>query len=354
MEVGGSPRFAVCRAFPGSPFARSHSPPAPSTSHRAFTSPLHRSTRSSPSRVASRLHKYALGSAECEGASNPTVGTYRPLGSHAVRVIKFSFLERVKGHGIDAKREATRKVAAYYLEYASERGQPGHWVGSGLSCVGLERGQSVKAETFISLLSGAAPDGTPIANARRTLPGLDMTVDVPKSVSVLLLSKEEHVLAALDEAIDAGVAAALSYLEGHATFRRRGAGGRRKVATHGLIGAAFRHYSARPVTAVEDAKTAEPTGPGEVTSGDPHLHVHVVLMNVARGQDDGKWGALDTARLTDNTAVADAVCQYVVRCELTRSLGVAWRRSNRRSLSGGFEVDGVQRLHKNGGCGSFE
>lgn len=174
------------------------------------------------------------------------------------------------------------------------------------------------------------------------LPGLDLTLSAPKSVSVLFALAGAPELASASGAaggsgssVASGVAssdaagelrqvegsvprlvqaahryavtAALDYLDvtcssalrGH----HRGDDTDTRIGTRGLIGAAFEHRSSR--------------------CGDPQLHTHVVVANLLHGVD-GKWSALDTREIYAQARTAGFVYQAVLRGELTRTLGVRW------------------------------
>jgi hypothetical protein len=171
------------------------------------------------------------------------------------------------------------------------------------------------------------------------LPGLDLTLSAPKSVSLLWALTDtaqdnaggtaggnaedeaagkassggaggsagagvaEHVR----EAHRVAVAEALAYLDLSCTAalrgHHRGDGTDRHVGTEGLIGAAFEHRSSR--------------------CGDPQLHTHVVVANLLHGED-GKWSALNTREIYAQARTAGFVYQAVLRGELTRRLRVTW------------------------------
>jgi conjugative relaxase-like TrwC/TraI family protein len=102
---------------------------------------------------------------------------------------------------------------------------------------------------------------------------------------------------------DRAVVEAVGYLERSAAAVRRGAGGLVVEPADGLVAAAFRHRTSRV--------------------GDPQLHTHVVVANLARGPD-GRWSALDGRRLYTHARAASFLYQAVVRAEMTRQLGVEW------------------------------
>ena len=113
-----------------------------------------------------------------------------------------------------------------------------------------------------------------------------MTFSAPKSVSVLFAVGDEELSAALVEAHEEAVNAALGYLEDVACQVRRGHNGTaaeraaedprgweraRSEPAGGFVAAAYRHRMSR--------------------AQDPQLHTHVVAANMARGAD-GRWTAL--------------------------------------------------------------
>src|SRR4051812_962586 len=154
------------------------------------------------------------------------------------------------------------------------------------------------------------------------VPGLDLCLSAPKSVSVLFgLSDDPDTSRAVRRAHETAVAAALEYIEGTCGRGLRGhhsGHGDRYVATDGLIGAAFEHRTSR--------------------AGDPQLHTHVVVANLLHGVD-GKWGALDTREVFAQARTGGFIYQAVLRGELTRTLGVEWTAVRK----GQAEIDGVPR-----------
>jgi hypothetical protein len=216
---------------------------------------------------------------------------------------------------------------------------------------------TIAAETAQRLLTGAGLDPTAVLGERTPtgrfrdvlaralrhredrvdvrLPGLDLTLSAPKSVSLLWAltgTAEDHagsntgdevagrassggaggsagagVGEQVREAHRVAVAEALAYLDLSCTDalrgHHRGDGTDRHVGTDGLIGAAFEHRSSR--------------------CGDPQLHTHVVVANLLHG-DDGKWSALNTREIYAQARTAGFVYQAVLRGELTRRLGVTW------------------------------
>jgi hypothetical protein len=106
------------------------------------------------------------------------------------------------------------------------------------------------------------------------------------------------------EAHEAAVDAALAVLEDEACRVRRGRGGAHVLPGDGFVAAAFRHRTSR--------------------SGDPHLHTHVVIANLARSESDGRWTTLDGRQLYAWCRTVGFLYEAQLRAELTDRLGVGW------------------------------
>ncbi|MFN2556639.1 MAG: MobF family relaxase [Nitriliruptorales bacterium] len=197
-------------------------------------------------------------------------------------------------------------VAAGVEDYYLARGEaPGRWLGRGAELLGLEG--RVEAGPLRHVLAGAEPHtgACLAAHPARKVPGFDLTFRAPKSVSLLWALGDGAVAAEVRDAHDAAVEAAISFIEREAARTRRGAGGSERVEVDGLIAAAFRHRTSR--------------------AGDPLLHTHVLVANLARTPDDGVWRTLESRRLFLYAKTAGFLYQAHLRDELTRRLGVAWQ-----------------------------
>jgi conjugative relaxase-like TrwC/TraI family protein len=180
----------------------------------------------------------------------------------------------------------------------------GEWIGSTRPELGL--GRSVEAIELRRLLGGLHPgDGRALRNlsGASRVAAFDLTYSAPKSVSVLFAVGDRQMRPEVRAAHDTAVREAVAYLEGNAAAVRRGHGGLVVEQAPGLVAAAFRHRTSR--------------------SGDPQLHTHVLVANLARGSD-GRWLALDRRRIYAHARAASFVYQAVLRSELTRRLGVEW------------------------------
>ena len=198
---------------------------------------------------------------------------------------------------------------AYYLEAVAQGVEdyyvggeaPGRWIASSDSMLGLTG--KVRAEDLRAVLAGEDPfSGTRLGQPHR-VPGFDLTFRAPKSVSVLFGLGDPDTARHVRDAHDRAVEAALGFAERHAVWSRRGHGGVRLVRGEGLIAAAFRHRTSR--------------------NGDPHLHTHVLVPNMVRG-NDGRWATLDGRWLYTSAKTIGYLYEAELRHNLTVFLGVEW------------------------------
>lgn len=203
--------------------------------------------------------------------------------------------------------------ADYYLgtvakgaeEYYLGSGEaPGRWVGHGAERLGLDG--TVGANALRDVLAGRDSDGRSLIARQgpERMPGFDCTFNAPKSVTLLFTLGDDETRRHVSAAHDAAVDAALAVLEAEACRVRRGRGGATVLPGEGFVAAAFRHRTSR--------------------SGDPHLHTHVVVANLARFADDGRWTALDGRQLYAWCRTAGFLYETHLRAELTGRLGVEW------------------------------
>jgi conjugative relaxase-like TrwC/TraI family protein len=231
-------------------------------------------------------------------------------------------------------------VESYYLaqvasgldEYYTGAGEAtGRWAGSGSSLLGLS--DEVTGEDLRAVLAGLAPgtgftpNGTPLTSHPRRVPGFDLTFAVPKSISVVYALGDPLVQAAVMEACETALAESLAWLEREACFVRRGTNSRRvapdpaefgtrRMIADGFVAAQFWHRTSR--------------------LGDPHLHWHVLVANMARGID-GRWTALDGQALYRTQRTVGVLFQTAMRRELTERLGIEWGPMHRDSA----EIAGI-------------
>jgi conjugative relaxase-like TrwC/TraI family protein len=206
----------------------------------------------------------------------------------------------------------------YYLREGEE---PGRWLGGGADALGLCG--LVAAGDLRAVLDGRDPvDGTQLVRGpggdRARTPGFDLTFKAPKSVSLLGALGDHEVRAEVSAAHAGAVEAALAYLEDHAAFLRRGRGGTELVPAAGLVAAAFTHRTSR--------------------AGDPALHTHVLVANMAEDHE-GRFGAIDGRAIYRHAKTAGYLYQAELRHRLVRSLGVEFQEPH----NGAADIRGVPR-----------
>jgi conjugative relaxase-like TrwC/TraI family protein len=196
-------------------------------------------------------------------------------------------------------------------EYYTGSGEsPGFWLGVGARRLGLEG--SVAPDDLRQVLAGMSPQGEILTAGRvdeaKRVAGFDLTWSAPKSVSLLFGLSDPGVAAVVRGVHEDAVDQAVRYLERHALSVRRGAGGQNSVGAEGLVAAAFTHRTSR--------------------AGDPQLHTHVLVANVAKGVD-GIWSAPDARLLYGHSRTAGFLYQGALRAGLTRALGVRFGEVSR-------------------------
>ncbi len=152
---------------------------------------------------------------------------------------------------------------------------------------------------------------------RRTAPavrvGYDLTLTTEKSLGVLALLCGDATRRAVLDAIEAGNDTGIAYLELHAGAARAKD---KPVLVRGLTVASFRHLTSRAL--------------------DPFPHHHNVIANTVV-DEHGDRRALDARGLYTHAQAASALATAQMRHDLTRSVGVRWRRG----WSGSWEIDGI-------------
>lgn len=212
-----------------------------------------------------------------------------------------------------------------YLADAVARGQedyytgsgeaPGAWCGRGAAALSLSG--EVTEQQLERLLAGKHPEtGKALRSTEASIPGFDGTFKAPKSVSVAWALADQRTRQAIQQAHDAAVQDGRAYLESEACHVRRGHAGSRREPGVGFVAATFRHRTSR--------------------AGDPHLHTHVVIANMARGPD-GRWTSIVHPEIYAEARAAGHIYQASLRRSLTSLLGIEWS-----GVTEGYaEIEGV-------------
>ena len=221
-------------------------------------------------------------------------------------------------------------IAGYFtgdcaVGYYVEGGQrPGEWFGDGARALGLNG--TVDRKQFENLLAGRSPDGhrmltqskakqkqfrervvvddrsplDPTTRAdskhKRRLhnPGYDLTLSVPKSVSVWWALADRDTQKKIDGVIDEAAKRTLTWIESDLQLGRRGLGGREEERA-GLVIGMFSHFDNR--------------------NGDPQRHIHCTILTPCL-RKDGTWASINGAKLRDWTRTLGPM----FRCELATLL----------------------------------
>ena len=221
---------------------------------------------------------------------------------------------RLKGTPANIARYYT--VGDYYTKGSDEHSE---WGGRIAAELGLE-GEKVDPALFQELLAGKIGDQQLGRHRKHGQiqhhQGWDFAVNAPKSVSIMaLVAGDDRIVAAHEQA----VSVALSYLEEHATLRHRSEGKIVHETTGRLIFARFTEHASREL--------------------DPHLHTHVVVMNITNRQDGEQMVSLETRAMFAEQMVAGQVYRNELAHRL-RELGYEVQFDPRKGL---FEIRGVPR-----------
>lgn len=220
-----------------------------------------------------------------------------------------------------------RASVRYYIEavansiddyYVGSGEAPGYWIGAGALSLGLV-GQ-VEEASYLAVMEALDPtSGESLLVQRQDarVRGYDLTFSAPKGLSLLWAFADGPTRERISAIHDTAVSEALAVMEAEACRVRRGVHGERTLDGAGFVGAAFRHRQSR--------------------EGDPQLHTHVVVANMAAGPDD-RWTSLHGAHLFDFAAAVGACYQSALR-RGSAELGLSWEvRAN-----GLGEVEGIPR-----------
>lgn len=147
-------------------------------------------------------------------------------------------------------------------------------------------------------------------------PGWDFAVNAPKSVSIMALVTGDGRILDLHEK---AVSTALDYLEEHASLRRREDGEVQHHTTGRLLFARFTEHASREL--------------------DPHLHTHVVVLNMTNEASGRSMASLETRAMFAEQMTAG----QIYRNDLARGLRELGYEIDYDPRSGLFEIRGVPK-----------
>ncbi|MDD2878370.1 MAG: MobF family relaxase [Acidiphilium sp.] len=166
------------------------------------------------------------------------------------------------------------------------------------AALGINLFDNPKGDALANLFEGKRADsGEAWAGQKRDISGYDLTIAPHKSVT---LAAEFGTTPAEAEAVRYAIMLAnddtMRYVARELGWARKGKGGTEGADPGDVAWVSFYHHTARPTVHVED-KTKGVTYLADVPiPGDPHEHIHNVLMNFVL-TEDGRPGSLDTFRL---------------------------------------------------------
>ena len=198
----------------------------------------------------------------------------------------------------------------------SQHERQGVWLGRALSLIGIQSGSAILSEELECFLHGYSPSGQRLFSRKKENRrcAWDCVVTAEKSVSVAALCSQESALVQI--AFRIAVMRLLYHLESLA-FRQDNAMSGKPRPTGNLIAAQYVHEASRHV--------------------DPHIHAHLLLMNVTHGtagdKSDRCWRSLEPANMYRN----QTALRWVFNAELHRQLRLAGFRTQ-------IDSEGITRL----------
>ncbi|MCI1218491.1 MobF family relaxase [Bifidobacterium crudilactis] len=214
--------------------------------------------------------------------------------------------------------------------YAAPRTPPGIWMGQGLALVGKQAGQRATGAEVSRLYDELRHPSSGIGLSRAgeqgikeggVVAGFDLTFTLPKSVSILWASGDEHIRAEIMRCHRQAIEETLTWAERRWVYTRTGAGGRMRQRVKGVTAVAFTHWDSR--------------------EHDPHLHDHLLVSNLVT-REDGRVGTLDGASLYPASVAISERHTNLLMGLLTQRLGVAWRsRRTSGGKAGVYDLTGI-------------
>ena len=178
------------------------------------------------------------------------------------------------------------------------------WDPAGL--FGLETGNTISTKDFYRLYEGYSPETgdklTRNAGKKNRSAGIDLTFSADKSVSALWAIAGPELRADIERAHNDAARDALELTVGRycATTRHGKAG--KEVVLADIMAGMWQH--------------------GESREGDPHLHTHCTILNLARSHKDGKFRALHQYPFYKWVKAAGAVYGSRLAWHLRTRLGI--------------------------------
>ncbi|ATI80643.1 MobF family relaxase [Sphingobium yanoikuyae] len=188
------------------------------------------------------------------------------------------------------------------------------WAGEGAEALGLSG--EVSLDTFEAILNGVLPDVEKVGRQDNRRAGVDLTLSMPKSLSVMAyVAGDQRILGANL----AAAKATMAWVEKNLSEGRKDIEGRKvPIPTGNLVYALFQHDTSRAL--------------------DPQGHIHAVIANLTR-MPDGKWQALHADKIWSSNSTIGSIYHAYLRAEVEK-LGYSVEP---RGKHGTFEISGVPK-----------
>ncbi|MFC6044871.1 MobF family relaxase, partial [Nocardioides hankookensis] len=258
-------------------------------------------------------------------------------------VVSFSKLSRGKGLRYlletvvrgDGAVDLSSPLTRYYTESGTP---PGRFMGAGLGA--LDEGRGIAPGTEVSewnlrnmlevigdpitgeLLNRRSRCGRASTAGSDKVAGFDLTFSPSKSISTAWAVADAGTQAVIYQSHLDAIDLTIKYAEEHVFFSRSGSAGVVQEEIEGVIAAAFDHWDSR--------------------AGDPQLHTHVIIENLARTVSDGQWRTIDSRGLHQWTVSLSEMHKGILTDLLSERLG--WSFDNRQQVHSNnphFEITGV-------------
>lgn len=222
--------------------------------------------------------------------------------------------------------------SSYYIRqaeyYLGAEEPPGIWYAPA-GDFGLTDGATVERQTFERLYEAIGGHGRPLLDKVRQhqsrTPAFDVTLSAPRSVSLAWAFASYDAKQLIEDAQHRAARATFAMLKREASWARRARNGQYIEAVPISV-ALFRHGESRP---------AEHSN-GRMF-GDPNLHTHGVVLNIATRPSDLTIGGLHSKILRDFKLAAGATYHAALAYELEQ-LGFSIDRVGKNGI---FEIAGV-------------
>ena len=221
-------------------------------------------------------------------------------------------LQCKKGNSI----QKLEQIVGYYQSHVKNEDPHSIWIGAAAEMIGLSG--SVGKNHFLNTLQGYRPN-TEEALVQRPgyirRYGWDMTFSPPKSVSIVWAISDRKTRQDIEMAHQEAIISVISFIEDHYSLGRKGRNGVQKEKVK-LLAAAFLHFVSR--------------------EGDPQVHTHVLLQNLA-WYPDGDWGCLDLKPIYCDQKILGALYREELSRQLV-SLGFSIEK-----LKESFRIEGISK-----------